>query len=123
MLATSELIAFVATTDAARARAFYADTLGLRLVSDDPFALVFDANGTTLRIAKVQELTPAGYTVLGWHVADIVAAANALIGAGVPTLRFDGMAQDQLGIWTSPGGGRIAWIHDPDGNTLSITQG
>jgi catechol 2,3-dioxygenase-like lactoylglutathione lyase family enzyme len=122
MLGSSELIAFVATTDADRARAFYEGTLGLTLVSDDPFALVFDANGQMLRIAKVEELTPARHTVLGWTVSDIVAAATALSARGVTLLRFGGMGQDELGIWASPGGGRIAWFHDSDGNTLSLSE-
>jgi predicted enzyme related to lactoylglutathione lyase len=32
------------------------------------------------------------------------------------------MEQDDLGIWTTPGGDRIAWFTDPDGNVLSLTQ-
>ena len=76
MLGSSKLTAFVATANPERAREFYEDVLGLRLVSDDQFATVFDANGTPLRIAKVQELTPAPYTVLGWHVTDIAAVVR-----------------------------------------------
>jgi len=121
-LASSHVMAFVATCDPQRARAFYEDVLGLRLVEDEPFALVFDANGTTLRIAKVPALVPAGYTVLGWVVSDIAAGVAALQHRGVMFERFPGMTQDALGICTFPNGSRVAWFKDPDGNTLSLTQ-
>ncbi|MEP7363636.1 MAG: VOC family protein [Acidobacteriota bacterium] len=117
------IIAFIGTSDAERAKQFYAGTLGLPLVSDElPFALVFDAHGTMLRVTAVKEVKPAGYTVLGWQVADIAAAAKALTAAGVQFARYDGMGQDELGVWSSPGGAKVAWFHDPDGNTLSISQ-
>jgi catechol 2,3-dioxygenase-like lactoylglutathione lyase family enzyme len=123
-LATSRLVAFVATAQPDQARAFYRDVLGLTLVSDDPFALVFDANGTTLRVAKVDALAPQPFTVLGWVVPEIAATIRQLLERGVSFERYDamGMAQDDLGIWTAPGGAQIAWFKDPDGNTLSFTQ-
>ena len=109
--------------DPERARAFYRDRLGLDLVSDElAFALVFDANGTMLRVTVVKELAPAGYTILGWRVQDIAAAATALANAGVEFQRYGGMEQDALGIWTAPGGTRVAWFKDPDGNVLSLSQ-
>jgi len=122
MLGSEKLVAFVATRDPARAKEFYRDTLGLRLVSEDEFALVFDAAGTMLRIARVQELSAAKYTVLGWQVRDIVRAAEQLQKAHVALERYPGMQQDELGIWKSPSGAKVAWFKDPDGNTLSITQ-
>ncbi len=122
MLATCPLIGFVATTSPARAKQFYAGTLGLRLVSEDPFALVFDAAGTMLRVTIVRELRPAPYTVLGWDVADIATTARDLGQRGVGFQRYDGLQQDENGVWTSPGGAKVAWFRDPDGNTLSLTQ-
>lgn len=121
-LSSSSLMAFVATRDAEKARVFYEHTLGLRFVADEPFALVFDAHGTVLRIAKVQEIKPAQYTVLGWIVADIAAVATGLAQQGVTFERFEGFAQDELGIWASPDGVSVAWFKDPDGNILSLTQ-
>ncbi|OAI40325.1 glyoxalase [bacterium SCGC AG-212-C10] len=121
MLADAKLVAFLATTNAERTRAFFQDTLGLRLESDDDFALVFDANGTSLRIAKVQEVSLAPYTVLGWHVADVRATVVALTAKGVVFERFEGMGQDADGIW-SPGGGQgVAWFKDPEGQLLSVS--
>lgn len=122
-LATQPIIAFIPTRNPELAKAFYRDRLGLRLVSEElPFALVFDAHGTMLRITVVKELSPAPFTVLGWRVADIPTAAKALRQAGVDFQRYPGIEQDELGIWKSPGGTKVAWFQDADGNTLSISE-
>jgi catechol 2,3-dioxygenase-like lactoylglutathione lyase family enzyme len=122
-LSDQSLIGFVATSDPDRAKKFYSDTLGLRMASEEmPFALVFDAHGTMLRVTIVKKVIPAGYTALGWQVPDIVAAAKALSEAGVRFERYQGMQQDELGIWSSPGGAMVAWFKDADGNTLSLSQ-
>jgi catechol 2,3-dioxygenase-like lactoylglutathione lyase family enzyme len=122
MLASAKLVAFVTVSNATRARAFYRDVLGLRLVSEDNLALVFDANGTMLRVAIAAGVTVAPYTVLGWAVAEIAATVRQLAAAGVGCERYPGMQQDELGIWQSPSGARVAWFKDPDGNTLSVSQ-
>jgi len=121
-LGSQKLMAFVATRDPARARSFYRDTLGLRLLSEDRFALVFDANGTMLRVTSVHELALAKYTVLGWEVSDIAATAKDLARAGVKLEQYGFKEQDERGIWTAPDGTRVAWFKDPDGNILSLTQ-
>lgn len=123
MLSSCDVIAFVGTARPEEARAFYSEVLGLRLVSDDPFALVYDANGTTLRVTKADTVDPAPHTVLGWRVDDIAAAVRGLVARGVAFSRYEVLEQDELGIWTAPGGAaRVAWFKDPDGNTLSLTQ-
>ncbi|HLN43740.1 MAG TPA: VOC family protein [Acidimicrobiales bacterium] len=122
LLGSSELVAFVATTDIDRAGAFYGGVLGLPLVEDGPSACVFDAHGTQLRVTPVAEIRTAPYTVLGWAVDDMVAAVQALVHAGVGFERFAGMEQDGLGAWAAPSGARVAWFTDPDGNVLSLTQ-
>ena len=122
MFGTSQVIAFVPARSLERARAFYADTLGLTLTSQDDFGLMFDAAGTPLRVARVDDLTPAGFTIVGWLVSDIGAAVAQLARRGVTMERFEFMAQDEQGVWIAPGGARVAWFKDPDGNTLSITQ-
>jgi catechol 2,3-dioxygenase-like lactoylglutathione lyase family enzyme len=122
MLATSKLIAFAATADGARARRFYEGTLGLRVLSDDSFALTIAANGTMLRIQKVGSFTPAAYTTLGWQVPDILLAVRDLKRREVRLEFYPGMAQDELGIWHSPSGASVVWFKDPDGNILSVTQ-
>jgi catechol 2,3-dioxygenase-like lactoylglutathione lyase family enzyme len=112
----------VATADAERSRAFYADVLGLPLRSDEPFALVFEVKGTLLRIQKTDAVTPPPYTVLGWQVEDLAQVAHHLDARGVRFERFPGLEQDGLGIWRSPSGAQVAWFKDPDGNILSLTQ-
>ena len=121
-LANSVIIAFVATTQPHKARNFYCDVLGLTLVDDAPFALVVEGANAIVRIQKVQAFTPHPFTALGWEIADIKATVKELIGKGVHFERFEGMAQDELGIWTSPSGPRVCWFKDPDGNLLSLTQ-
>jgi catechol 2,3-dioxygenase-like lactoylglutathione lyase family enzyme len=119
----SRAMTFIATRSRDAARQFYGDTLGFRVMHEDDFAIVFDLNGTMLRISTVKDHTPALHTVLGWQVPDIVAAARALIAKGVTFNVYDGLEQDELGIWTAPGTtNRVAWFLDPDGNNLSIAQ-
>jgi catechol 2,3-dioxygenase-like lactoylglutathione lyase family enzyme len=122
MLGEAKLVAFCATRDGARARRFYVDTLGLRAISEDDYALVVDANGTMLRLQKVGSFTAHSFTTLGWQVADIAATVGHLAGRGVQFEKFPGMEQDANGVWHAPGGAQVAWFKDPDGNILSLTQ-
>ena len=124
MLANSSIVAFVATTDPSRAKAFYRDVLGLLLISEDEYALVFDAHGTMLRVAIVGEIVLAPYTVLGWQVSDIAATVRGLAAKGVKFERYPWMEQksEDLGIWSAPSGAKVAWFKDPDGNLLSVSQ-
>jgi catechol 2,3-dioxygenase-like lactoylglutathione lyase family enzyme len=121
MLTDAKLICFAATAKVDAARDFYTLTLGFALVEDSPFALVFDGGGTTLRLQKVPSFTPHAFTALGWEVADIAAAVRHLSAGGVRFERYPGLTADELGIWTSPGGAKVAWFKDPDGNVLSLT--
>ena len=122
MLNASKLVAFTATGNFPRAKKFYRDVLGLTLIAEDGFALVFDAHGTTLRVSLVKDVVAAPYTVLGWEVSDIVESVVGLSAAGVQFERFPGMPQDERGIWCSPDGGSVAWFKDPDENLLSVSQ-
>lgn len=122
MLANAKIRSFVATADAAAAREFYEHVLGLEFVSDEPYALVFNSNGTTLRIQKVSEVVVAPYTAIGWHVTDIAKVVTGLKERGVEFIFVEGFGQDELGIVTFPGGARVAWFKDPDGNTLSLDE-
>lgn len=125
MLGTADIVAFVPTCNPERARAFYERVLGLEFVSEDPFALVFNANGVTVRVAdvsSVRDFKPASFTILGWHVPSAEATVRDLQARGVVFERFPGMQQSQAGIWTSPSGAQVAWFKDPDGNVLSVTE-
>jgi catechol 2,3-dioxygenase-like lactoylglutathione lyase family enzyme len=122
MLENQKLVAFVPVRSADVARAFYRDTLGLNLVFEDGFALVFDVHGVMLRVTLAGDFQPQRFTVLGWQVADAVEFANMLSAGGVTLERFPGLDQDEHGLWHAPGGAKIAWFKDPDGNILSISQ-
>lgn len=122
MLADKELKAFVPTTQPGEAKSFYKNILGLKLLSEDNYALEFDANGTSLRVIIVPELTPRGFTVLGWNVDDIVSTIKSLNKKKIFCEEYEFLKQDELGIWTSPSGAKVAWFKDPDGNVLSLTE-
>jgi catechol 2,3-dioxygenase-like lactoylglutathione lyase family enzyme len=125
MVANADLIAFIPTRNFKQSRNFYEQTLGLKFISEDPFALVFDANGVMLRIANVsnvQDFRPQPFTVLGWRVSSVENTVRELGNKGVRFERFPGMQQNDLGIWRSPSGAQIAWFKDPDGNMLSVTE-
>ena len=121
MLGSIDIVAFVPTKDFEKARAFYEGVLGLRFVKNDGFAMVLDANGIMVRVAKAQ-FTPAPFTILGWQVPDIEKMVAGLQAKGVQFERFGFLEQDALGIWTAPSGDKVAWFKDPDGNVLSVSQ-
>lgn len=124
MLGSAAVVAFVPSRSPKKARSFYEHTLGLGFISDDQFAHVFDANGVMVRVVDVSSVDgfkPAPFTILGWSVDDIGKAVKGLQKKGVKFERFPGMDQDQLGIWNSPSGAKIAWFKDPDGNLLSVS--
>jgi catechol 2,3-dioxygenase-like lactoylglutathione lyase family enzyme len=122
VLGDAGLVAFVASRDLEVAGRFYGEVLGFRLLETSTFSDAYDANGTQLRVTLVDRVLQAPYTVLGWRVLDIVATIRALRQAGVAFKRYEGMAQDEDGIWIAPGGSRVAWFADPDGNVLSLQQ-
>src|SRR5262245_5512848 len=122
MLGSTNIVAFIAITDAEKARAFYEGILGLRFVKDDGFALVFETNGIMVRAAKMKEFKPAQFTVLGWQVSGIEDVARSLTNRGVKFEIFGFFKQDEQGIWTAPTGDKVAWFKDPDGNILSLSQ-
>ena len=122
MLSTQKLKAFIPTINPAKARVFYKDLLGLKLLTEDNYAMEFECNGTLLRINRVQELKPFPFTVLGWDVDDIKNQIKQLAAKGIVFERYDFLQQDELFIWTAPGGTKVAWFKDADGNLLSLSE-
>jgi len=123
MLGSTNLIAFVPTRDAGKARAFYEGVLGLKFVADDGFAMVLDANGIMIRVAKVgKDFSPAPFTILGWQVSGIEKVVAGLQAKGVQFERYGFVKQDDVGVWTAPTGDKVAWFKDPDGNVLSVSE-
>ena len=122
MLASGKMVGFIPTKDYAKARAFYEGKLGFEFVSLDQYALVMNAGGLMIRIAKVPNFTPLQGTILGWQVENIQSVATWLRDRGVPLEKYPFVQDRELGIWTTPNGDRVAWFKDPDGNILSISQ-
>lgn len=121
MLSDAKLVGFLGTTQPEACRRFYEGTLGLTFVVDEPYTLVFDCNGTMLRIGKVDEFAPLPFTVLGWQVKDLDGLVTELAKRGAAAEFFEGIEQDEQGI-ASLGEARLAWLKDPDGNILSLAQ-
>ena len=120
MLEHAKQVGFIGVSDLEAAQQFYGEVLGLELTDARPYALVHETPECQLRITLVEEVREAPYTVLGWAVADLEGEIDRLLGAGVTFNRYEGMEQDERGIWASPSGARVAWFHDPDGNNLSL---
>ncbi len=122
MLSNCKMMGFVPTKDSNAARSFYEGKLGFEFVSDDQFALVLQAGDTTIRVAKAKDFTPAPYTILGWRVQDIESIVAWLSKRGVVFEKYPFVQDQERGIWTAPGGSKVAWFKDPDGNVLSVSQ-
>jgi len=122
MLSSSKMVGFVATAKPEEAKRFYENNLGLQLLEDSPFALVFASGDNTIRVQKVESLVTPPYTSLGWEVEDIAATLKHLLSNGVEFQHHEGLPQNEAGIWKTPDGAQIAWFQDPDGNTLSLTE-
>ena len=116
-------ISFLYVSDRERALSFYCETLGFALRSSDPFGDFIDMGSALLRMTLLPDQKPHPHPVLGWDVADITAAAEALRDRGITFTIYEGMGQDALGIWAAPDGKtKVAWFADPDGNVLSLSQ-
>ena len=124
VLGEYKVIACVGTSQPERAKKFYSETLGLKLLEDAWWAIVFDAGGTRLHVEKAQEkFSPTPFTALGWRVPNIVEAMANLAKKGVRFERPQGLQLDDAGVWTTPdGSAKVCWFKDPDGNILSLAQ-
>lgn len=122
MLASAPITSLVGTVKPELAKAFYADTLGLKFISDDGFALVFEGKNARIRVSRVPGVTPPAYAVLAFAVDDIEKAVDGLVAKGVVFARYGFFVQDARGIWSAPDGTKVAWFHDPDLNLLSVVQ-
>lgn len=119
----SKAVAFVYVTDRSRALAFYGDLLGLEHKSADAFGDFLSAGNTLIRMTVMPDHQPSPHPVFGWDVPDIAAAAYALRRKDVSLIVYEGMGQDELGIWTAPEGkAKVAWFRDSEGNLLSLSQ-
>src|SRR5579885_910606 len=116
MLSSFPIKSFIPTSSLSKAKFFYGDTLGLKLLHEDNFAVEFESGGRTIRITLVKKLKAQSFTILGWDVAAIKDITVSMMKKGIKFERYRILEQDELGIWTSPNGTKVAWFKDPDGN-------
>jgi catechol 2,3-dioxygenase-like lactoylglutathione lyase family enzyme len=114
-------LTFLGTNNLELTRAYYEDILGFTFLGEEMGALRFTMGDISLRISVVEHFSPQSFTVLGWQVSDIEAAATHIMQAGIQPILYSFLPQDDLGIATL-GQDRVLWFHDPAGNILSFTQ-
>ncbi|WP_420113441.1 VOC family protein [Pseudactinotalea sp.] len=119
--------ASIGVTDIKRSASFYEDVLRLVPASIGPSAGIeggarFYAcgEGTMLNVFETPTAGSTHSTVATWYVDDLDAIVAELTAAGAELVRYEGFGQDVRGIGPRAGGGRIAWVEDPDGNTLAF---
>jgi catechol 2,3-dioxygenase-like lactoylglutathione lyase family enzyme len=114
------IVTTVAVTDLDRAKAFFADQVGLRVLEEQPFAIRFGAGkGSQMSVRRGQP--NAGQTVGHFEVDDIAAEVRALVGRGVTFNEYD--APKTVDFIAQIGPTRAAWFSDPDGNVFGLRQG
>ena len=117
----------VAVSDIRAAIAFYEGGLGLTALSSGPSARIADGSrvygsggGPALNVYQSASAGQTSATLATWYVDDIDRIVDELLAAGVECVRYDEFEHDAKGITARAGGGRIAWIQDPDGNTFAL---
>ena len=122
MFASSPAFSSFAVDDTAKARSFYADTLGLQVEDLGMGGLLGLrlAGGGQVMVYPKPDFAPSTYTVLSFPVADLDKAVDELVAAGVTMERYDGFDQDDRGIARDSDGPAIAWFKDPAGNILAV---
>ena len=120
--AAASPVTFVLTADRTRTKPFYAEILGLPVIAEEDFGVVFDlGSGATLRLTDIKDHAAGPHTVLGWEVPDIRAAMAELRAKGVTFEIYEGFGQDAEGVWSFQNT-HLAWFNDPEGNNLSLAQ-
>lgn len=126
-LGAAPLTASIAVSDMGAAREFYEDRLGLRAAQEqtDGSRLYASASGASLHVyASPEHAGKATATLATWYVDDLECVVDELAGRGVRFERYDDPAlrADERGICEVEGGGRVAWLRDPDGNTFALEE-
>ncbi len=119
-LADALLVTTVAVTDLDRARAFFADQLGLPILDETPFAIRFGA-GDRSQISARRGQPNVGQTVAHFEVTDIEATVTELVGRGVPFAEYE--TPKTTNFIAQVGPARGAWFSDPDGNVFGVREG
>jgi catechol 2,3-dioxygenase-like lactoylglutathione lyase family enzyme len=121
MFADTKAYSGLAVDDMDKAREFYRETLGLRTSEEYGLMWLHLAGGRDTLVYQGSDPTPASFTVLNFEVEDIDEAVDALAARGVRFERYDGVEQDEKGVFREEGP-YSAWFKDPSGNVLSVLQ-
>ena len=111
--------------DLAKAKEFYAQTLGLKVVEEGVGLRLHLPGGGTFFTYPKNDHQPATFTLLNFVVDNIDEAVDELKSRGVNIDRYAGMPQDEKGIMRGISqhmGPDIAWFKDPAGDTLALLQ-
>ena len=122
MLGNATITVLVGTAKPDAAKTFYGETLGLKFLSEDQFAAIFEGKNLKIRVSKTPAVVPAPYAILAFDVTDMEKAVDELVAKGIVFARFGFLPQVAKGIWSAPDGTKVAWFHDPDLNMLSLVQ-
>jgi catechol 2,3-dioxygenase-like lactoylglutathione lyase family enzyme len=122
MLSNTTAFSGYSTNDIPKAKAFYAETLGLNVTEENGMLTMKFPNGHTVLIYPKDDHEPATYTALNFEVDDIDREVDDLVAKGVTFERYpDFPGQDERGIMRDQGP-PIAWFKDPAGNILSLIK-
>jgi catechol 2,3-dioxygenase-like lactoylglutathione lyase family enzyme len=121
MFRDSHAFSGFSANDIPKAKAFYAETLGLEVTEDNGMLTLHLAAGGKVLIYPKDDHVPATFTVLNFPVGEIEPAVDGLTALGVEFERYEGSGQDERGI-AREYGPPIAWFKDPAGNVLSVLQ-
>ena len=121
MFGNTKAYSGIAVHDLPTARKFYSQTLGLHTSEEHGLMWLHLAGDRDTLVYQSTGLTPASYTILNFEVDDIDEAVGALPARGVRFERYDGLSQDDKGVFREQGP-YIAWFKDPSGNVLSVLQ-
>jgi predicted enzyme related to lactoylglutathione lyase len=126
MLKNATVTANIPAADLDRARAFYADTLGLEPATEMPgMMLVYRTDGgSTFSVYLTDFAGQAGHTIAQWHVDDVEGEARALQAKGVALETYDMPGVDwNDGVASMGDMGKAAWFKDSEGNILCLDDG
>jgi catechol 2,3-dioxygenase-like lactoylglutathione lyase family enzyme len=121
IIKSSKAYSGFSSSDIARAKEFYADTLGLEVTEESGMLTLHLTGGTTVLIYPKDNHVPATFTVLNFPVDDVDKAVDELSARGVRFERYEGMDQDERGVMRDQGPA-IAWFSDPDRNIISVLE-
>jgi len=123
MLPTARFICPIPVGDRERARRFYAETLGLRVIDESAAGVLLEAgDGGRILLYESAAVEGPGHTVAGWEVPALEPVIERLEGLGVTFEDYDlpGLRTEDHIAWIGPE--RAAWFRDSEGNILAISE-